>query len=159
MKVNVMTDHHSLVHLLKQRNLSRSQACWTEVIADFNLHFNYIPGKDNSVADALSRKLPGDKEPQPEDVACVAALAELGTTLSMALTAQIKEGYMSDPFCQSLRGVLPLPKDSPGEISWHPSTGAIAQLITLLWFEVCLQVVTCKLHVQLEFSLNSWVIS
>jgi hypothetical protein len=48
---------------------------------------------------------------------------------------------------------------SPGEISWHPLTGAIAQLFTLWWFEVCLQVVTCKLHVQLEFSLNSWVIS
>jgi hypothetical protein len=47
----------------------------------------------------------------------------------------------------------------PGEISWHPLTGAIAQLFTLWWFEVCLQVVTCKLHVQLEFSLNSWVIS
>jgi hypothetical protein len=48
---------------------------------------------------------------------------------------------------------------TPGEISWHPSTGAIAQLMTLFWFEVCSQVVTCKLHVQLEFSLNSWVIS
>jgi hypothetical protein len=111
MKVNVMTNHHALVHLLKQRNLSRRQARWTEVIADFDLHFNYIPGKDNSVADALSCKMPGEEEPQPADVACVAALAELGSTLSTALTAQIKEGYMSDPFCQSLRGILPLCKD------------------------------------------------
>jgi hypothetical protein len=111
MKVNVMTNHHALVHLLKQRNLSRRQARWTEVIADFDLHFNYIPGKDNSVADALSCKMPGEEEPQPADVACVAALAELGSTLSTALTAQIKEGYVSDPFCQSLRGILPLRKD------------------------------------------------
>jgi hypothetical protein len=52
-----------------------------------------------------------------------------------------------------------LSNPTPEEISWNPLTGAIAQLFTLCWFEVCLQVVKCKLHVQLEFSLNSWVIS
>jgi hypothetical protein len=54
MKVNVLTGHHSLVHLLKQRNLSQRQARWTEIIVDFDLHFEYIKGEDNSVADALS---------------------------------------------------------------------------------------------------------
>jgi hypothetical protein len=48
---------------------------------------------------------------------------------------------------------------SPGEISWHLLTGAIAELITLSWFEPCLEVCTFKLHVQLKFSLKSPTIS
>jgi putative heme degradation protein len=56
MKVHVMTDHHLLIHLLKQQNLSRRQARWTEYSAEFDLQFDYIKGKENLVADALSRK-------------------------------------------------------------------------------------------------------
>lgn len=56
MKVNVMTDHHSLTYLLGQRTLSRRQARWLEHLADFDLDFQYIRGEDNTVADALSRK-------------------------------------------------------------------------------------------------------
>jgi hypothetical protein len=49
---------------------------------------------------------------------------------------------------------------TPGEISWHPLTGAnIAYLIILSWFEPCLEVCTFKLHVQLKFSLKSPTIS
>ncbi|PLW09367.1 hypothetical protein PCANC_27327 [Puccinia coronata f. sp. avenae] len=36
-----------------QRNLSRRQARWTEILADFNLNFKYIRGEDNSIANAL----------------------------------------------------------------------------------------------------------
>jgi hypothetical protein len=41
-KINVMSDHHSLTYLLKQCNLSRRQARWTELVADFDLRFEYI---------------------------------------------------------------------------------------------------------------------
>jgi hypothetical protein len=53
-KIHVMSDHHLLVYLLKQRNLSRRQARWTELLADFDLQFDNICGADNLVADALS---------------------------------------------------------------------------------------------------------
>jgi putative heme degradation protein len=53
MKIKFMTDHHSLTYLLKQRNLSRRQARWCKLLADFDLHFEYIWGQDNTVADAL----------------------------------------------------------------------------------------------------------
>ena len=52
------------------------------------------------------------------------------------------------------REVLP-----PGEISWHPLAGAIAQHIPLQRFELCSEVCTCKLHNQPTFSLNSPAIS
>jgi hypothetical protein len=40
-----------------------------------------------------------------------AALTELGSTLSTTLTQHVREGYASNPFCQSLQIVLPLRKD------------------------------------------------
>ncbi|PLW04786.1 hypothetical protein PCANC_28767, partial [Puccinia coronata f. sp. avenae] len=57
-----------------QQNLSRRQARWTEIIADFDLYFEYIKGEDNSLADALLRKnstgnniLPTDTLPEKLD--------------------------------------------------------------------------------------------
>jgi hypothetical protein len=113
MKVNVMTDHHSLTYLLKQRNLSRRQARWTEILADFDLCFEYIRGEDNTVADALSQKHIEEEtaEYDPGDVACIAALTELGTELSDSLKQQIITGYAEDSFCTSLQKVLPLRED------------------------------------------------
>jgi hypothetical protein len=113
MKVNVMTDHHSLTYLLKQRNLSRRQARWLEILSDFDIHFEYIKGEDNSVADALSRKeiTEGDGGVTRADIACVASLTELGSTLSDSIRTKIMSGYAEDNFCKSVKKVLPLRDD------------------------------------------------
>ncbi|POW11484.1 hypothetical protein PSTT_05277 [Puccinia striiformis] len=113
MKVNVMSDHHSLIYLMKQRNLSRRQARWTELLADFDLNFEYIRGEDNSVADALSRKDIPDDPPSvnPASIACIAGLVELGTEIADSLKKRVIAGYAGDPYCLSLRKVLPLRDD------------------------------------------------
>jgi hypothetical protein len=110
MKINVMSDHHLLTYLLKQQNLSRRQAQWTELLADFDLQFQYVKGEDNSVANALSRKLGADEENAvtAASIACVAAITKMGSTLPDALHQQIINGYASDTFCTLLRRVLPL---------------------------------------------------
>lgn len=110
MKVNVMTDHHSLTYLMKQKNLSRRQARWLELLADFDVNFNYIPGASNSVADALSRKDVPDEPLDfgPAEVACVAAMSELRSVLSLSLRDTIIAGYEEDVFCKQLRQVMPL---------------------------------------------------
>lgn len=113
MKINVMSDHHSLTHLLKQRSLSRRQARWTEILADFDLNFEYVKGEENTVADALSRKNIVDDELDigVAEVCSVAALTELGATFSPSLKASIRAGYTEDSFCVALRKVLPLRDD------------------------------------------------
>jgi hypothetical protein len=51
----VITDHNPLVHLDTQTHLSRRQARWMEYLQRFTFSWKYKPGKDNVVADALSR--------------------------------------------------------------------------------------------------------
>lgn len=85
-----------------------------ELLADFDLNFTYVWGEDNTVADALSRKEIPEEAPSItlQDVACVAALTELGTMLSDCLRRRIVSGYNKDAFCVSLRKNLPLQNDS-----------------------------------------------
>ena len=55
-KVTVLTDNSPLQHILTTPDLSRRQVRWMEVLAQFDLTIIYRPGKDNTVADALSRR-------------------------------------------------------------------------------------------------------
>jgi len=52
----VFTDHHSLQHLFKQKDLNLRQRRWLELLKDYDITILYHSGKANVVADALSRK-------------------------------------------------------------------------------------------------------
>ena len=51
----VETDHESLKYLQTQALLSKRQVHWLERLANFDFDVHYKPGKDNTVADCLSR--------------------------------------------------------------------------------------------------------
>ena len=57
-KVIVRTDHRSLVHFRRQPNLTERQARWSEFVEEFgnDMEIEYQEGKENVVADALSRR-------------------------------------------------------------------------------------------------------
>ena len=54
-KFTIVSDHHSLKFLQTQPQLSRRQARWLELLAEFDYEIVHRPGKSNVVADALSR--------------------------------------------------------------------------------------------------------
>ena len=53
--IYVYTDHRTLQNFDTQRDLSRRQLRWQEFMSQYDMTIVYIPGEDNSVADALSR--------------------------------------------------------------------------------------------------------
>jgi hypothetical protein len=55
-RCNIFTDHKSLKYNFTQSELNMRQRRWLELIKDYDLEVHYHPGKENVVADALSRK-------------------------------------------------------------------------------------------------------
>src|SRR6202051_3685684 len=52
----VITDHRSLQYLATQDKLSARQTRWSEFLQQFDFEIRYRPGKENDVADGLSRR-------------------------------------------------------------------------------------------------------
>jgi hypothetical protein len=65
--ITVVTDHMSLKYINSQPHLSNRQARWVEYLQQFDLTISYREGKDNVVADALSRRGDFKKEAEIED--------------------------------------------------------------------------------------------
>ena len=55
----VFSDHKSLKYIFTQRDLNMRQRRWMKYLEDYDFTFYYHPGKENVVADALSRKSQG----------------------------------------------------------------------------------------------------
>ena len=56
-KCRIFTDHKSLKYLLTQKDMNLRQRLWLELFKDYNCIIDYHPGKENIVADTLSRKM------------------------------------------------------------------------------------------------------
>ncbi|GKD60451.1 putative reverse transcriptase domain-containing protein, partial [Tanacetum coccineum] len=52
----IYTDHKILQHIFSQKELNMRQRRWIELFSDYDCEIRYHPGKENVVADALSRK-------------------------------------------------------------------------------------------------------
>ena len=50
-----MTDNKGLKYLLDQPNLNARQARWLDFLSEYDFEIQQIKGKENKVADALSR--------------------------------------------------------------------------------------------------------
>ena len=53
----MLTDHYSLTNYFSQPTLNTRQARWADFLSGFDFEIKYLKGKENRVADALSRKV------------------------------------------------------------------------------------------------------
>ncbi len=79
-KIRVWIDHSAVQNLFKHKNLRGRLARWFVTLQNYEISFEYIPGKRNTVVDALSRNTASLEE--VNSVVC--ALQEL-TTLDREL--------------------------------------------------------------------------
>ncbi|XP_020101642.1 uncharacterized protein LOC109719402 [Ananas comosus] len=85
-KFVVRTDNVATSYFQSQKKLSPKQARWQDFLAEFDMEMQYKPGKENRVADALSRK------------AELAAVWQLQGTLR----DRLRSGTNEDPIAQNL---------------------------------------------------------
>ena len=56
-RFQVLTDHQSLKYFMTTKKLNARQARWAEFLSRFYFLIKYRPGRQNTLADALSRPL------------------------------------------------------------------------------------------------------
>ena len=54
-EITVMSDHNPLTYFFSQAKLSDRQYRWLDALSEYKLRLVYVPGRENRVADALSR--------------------------------------------------------------------------------------------------------
>ena len=91
--ITIETDHLSLKYLQTQPTLSQRQARWQEFLSQFDFEIVYKPGKQNTVADALSRRADHQQVINISSVSCT--LPEL-----------IRQAYPNDNKCLSILNQL-----------------------------------------------------
>ena len=52
-------DHNGMKYLFDQPNLNARQSRWLEFLSEYDFDIKHIKGKENKVADALSRRVHG----------------------------------------------------------------------------------------------------
>jgi hypothetical protein len=86
------TDHQSLQYFNTQKDLSAKQARWLEFLAEFDYLFKYVEGKQNQVADMLSRLRrepePPSQEEQEELLAAVLDFCQLNVVSTVSTDIQ-----------------------------------------------------------------------
>jgi transposase InsO family protein len=99
-RFRVATDHQPLRYFWSQRNLSRRQHRWAQLLAKFDFVVDYLPGKLNGSADGLSRVYeiqPEERLPDHEYVNIMDDFSESLGLSPLAVTAAITHGGEEEP--------------------------------------------------------------
>ena len=86
-RFTVITDHRSLQYLSTQDKLSARQTRWSEFLQQFDFQIQYRPGRDNAIADGLSRR--------PDHQ--LSTMVQSSPNISHELIDSIKTQYITDP--------------------------------------------------------------
>jgi len=87
-QIHVLTDHSPVTGLFKDKNHTGKRARWQLTLQEYEPSFDYIPGKVNTAADALSRN--------------VASIIFISQNLLNFDLSDSKERQRSDPYCCSI---------------------------------------------------------
>lgn len=93
--IKIETDHMSLKYLQTQPNLSNRQARWQELLSQYDFEIIYKSGKQNTIADALSRR----SDHQINNINNI-------NVIQNNLNELIQNAYPNDPICSSILSAI-----------------------------------------------------
>lgn len=136
-KFKIITDHNSLTYIDTQKNqLSSRHARWAEFMSQFNYQIIYRRGKENIVADALSRRPDHKNNNDNNEILTLNHLNNTTIDIDSALLNQIKNGYKKDNRCQKMeKNGYKLPYRVENDIIYYhdkifvPSVASIINII------------------------------
>ena len=110
--IQVYTNHQTLQNFNTQWDLSCCQLWWQELMSQYDMEIIYIPGEDNTMADALSHvpdgTFPGKSlENNPWPLVNMV----LTITTDPSILHMIQSGYTVDEFCKK---IIAAPHSMPG---------------------------------------------
>nr|GEV20282.1 putative reverse transcriptase domain-containing protein [Tanacetum cinerariifolium] len=111
----IYTNHKSLQNIFSQKELNMRQRRWIELFSDYDCEIRYHPGKENVVADALSRK----ERVKPKRVRAINMIFQL--SIKDRILAAQKE--VVDKFAGPLKGevrTLIMDESHKSNYSVHP---------------------------------------
>ena len=126
-KFKIITDHDSLKYIDTQKNqLSSRQARWAEFMSQFDYDIIYRQGKDNIVADTLSRRPDHKNNNNNQNSSNHISLNNLNASNIIidddSLLKEIKNGYKKDRKCKKMEKYgykLPYRKDENNNIIYY----------------------------------------
>ncbi|GKD37616.1 putative reverse transcriptase domain-containing protein, partial [Tanacetum coccineum] len=129
-KCTVFTNHKSLQHILRQKELNMRQRRWLELLVDYDCEFCYHPGKANVVADALSWK----KQIKPLQVRAliITVHPKLPSQILEAQNEALKEENVKNENLRGMDKSFEIRPDGTRCIknqSWLPLFGGLRDLI------------------------------
>ncbi|GJW62280.1 reverse transcriptase domain-containing protein [Tanacetum coccineum] len=128
-KCTVFTDHKSLQHILRKKELNIWQRRRLELLADYDCEICYHPGKENVVADELSRK----KQIKPLKVRALILTIhpKLPSQILKAQNESLKEENVKNENLQGMDKSFEIRPDGTRikNRSWLPLFGGLRDLI------------------------------
>ncbi|GMF25495.1 unnamed protein product [Phytophthora lilii] len=100
----VETDHRFFETLFSQKTISRRVGRWYDELSEYPITFKYIPGKENTVADGMSRR-PDFMHEENMNLAAISNQQDIQQRIDWDITRLMKEAvsrYKEDPFTASL---------------------------------------------------------
>ncbi|OWZ03581.1 reverse transcriptase [Phytophthora megakarya] len=90
----VETNHRSLETIFTQKTISRRVARWYDELSEYPIRFRYIPGKENVVADGLSRH-PDFFDKEPITLASLSTRSKFQQRVKQDIDNLVKEACLS----------------------------------------------------------------